>query len=200
MTKEDKQVIAKNIVIISGPSGAGEDSIIKAVLKDLPAEKIVSTTTRKMRAEDEEGVTYYFVSKEEFKKGIANNQYTEYAKEYNDNYYGVTEKELLRVARSAKIGIWKIEYKGVITAKKLFPQIKAIFISAPIEDLKRRIKKRDNLPNAYLEERMAYTKEWLKHKDIYDYELKNSDGNLEKAIADCKKILKSLYLVDKTKN
>jgi guanylate kinase len=200
MTKEDKQVIAKNIVIISGPSGAGEDSIIKAVLKILPAEKIVSTTTRKMRAEDEEGVTYYFVSKEEFKKGIANNQYTEYAKEYNDNYYGVTEKELLRVARSAKIGIWKIEYKGVITAKKLFPQIKAIFISAPIEDLKRRIKKRDNLPNAYLEERMAYTKEWLKHKDIYDYELKNSDGNLEKAIADCKKILKSLYLVDKTKN
>jgi guanylate kinase len=200
MTKEDKQVIAKNIVIISGPSGAGEDSIIKAVLKDLPAEKIVSTTTREMRAEDEEGVTYYFVSKEEFKKGIANNQYTEYAKEYNDNYYGVTEKELLRVARSAKIGIWKIEYKGVITAKKLFPQIKAIFISAPIEDLKRRIKKRDNLPNAYLEERMAYTKEWLKHKDIYDYELKNSDGNLEKAIADCKKILKSLYLVDKTKN
>jgi guanylate kinase len=68
MTKEDKQVIAKNIVIISGPSGAGEDSIIKAVLKDLPAEKIVSTTTREMRAEDEEGVTYYFVSKEEFKK------------------------------------------------------------------------------------------------------------------------------------
>lgn len=200
MTKEEKQVIAKNIVIISGPSGAGEDSIIRAVLKELPAEKIITTTTRKMREEDKEGVSYYFVSKDEFKKGIANNQYVEYAKEYNDNYYGVNEKELLRVARSGKFGIWKIEYKGVITAKKLFPQIKAIFISAPIEHLKRRIKKRDNLPSAYLEERMAYTKEWLKHKDIYDYEIENSDGNLEKAIEDCKKLLKSLYSVDKTKN
>jgi len=200
MTEKEKQIITKNIVIISGPSGAGEDSIIKAVLKDLPAEKIITTTTRKMRAEDKEGVSYYFVSKEEFKKGIAKNQYIEYAKEYNDNYYGVNENELLRVARSGKIGIWKIEYKGVITAKKLFPQINAIFINAPLEDLKRRIKKRDNLPSTYLEERMAYTKEWLKNKSIYDYEIENSDGNLEKAIKDCKKLLKGLYSVDKTKN
>lgn len=200
MTEEDKQIIAKNIAIISGPSGAGEDSIIKAVLKDLPAEKIITTTTREMRAEDKEGVSYYFVSRDEFRKGIINNQFIEYAKEYNDNYYGVSEKELLRVAKSGKIGIWKIEYKGVITAKKIFPQIKAIFISAPLEDLKRRIKKRDNLPEAYLEERMAYTKEWLKHKDIYDYEVENSDGNLDEAIENCKKILKSLYLVDKSKN
>ncbi len=47
---------------------------------------------------------------------------------------------------------------------------------------------------------MAYTKEWLKHKDIYDYEVENSDGNLDEAIENCKKILKSLYLVDKSKN
>jgi|AntRauTorcE11897_2_1112592.scaffolds.fasta_scaffold34084_2 guanylate kinase len=200
MTEEEKQTIIKNIVIISGPSGAGEDSIINAVLRDLPAEKIITTTTRKMRAEDKEGVTYYFISQEEFKKGIANNEYIEYAKEYNDNYYGVSEKELLRVAKSGKIGIWKIEYKGVITAKKLFPNIKAIFINAPIEDLKRRIKKRDNLPSSYLEERMAYTKEWLKHRDIYDYEIENSDGNLEKAIEHCESLLKDLYSVDKTKN
>jgi guanylate kinase len=200
MTEEEKQIVAKNIVIISGPSGAGEDSIISAILKDLPAEKIITTTTRKMRSEDQEGGSYYFVSREKFKEGIAKNQYVEYAKEYNNNYYGVSEDELLRVARSGKIGIWKIEYKGVITAKKLFPQIKAIFINAPLEDLKRRIKKRDNFSNAYLEERMNYTKEWLKHKDIYDYEIENSDGNLAKAIRDCKKLLKGLYSVDKTKN
>lgn len=200
MTAKEKQIIAKNIVIISGPSGAGEDSIIKAVLEDLPAKKIITTTTRKMRKEDKEGLSYYFVSREEFKKGIENNEFIEYAKEYNDNYYGVSEKELLRVAKSGKIGIWKIEYKGVISAKKLFPQIKAIFISAPLKDLKRRIQKRDNLPSTYLEERMAYTKEWLKHIDIYDYEIENSDGNLEQAIENCKKLLKSLYLVDKSKN
>ncbi len=124
MTEEDKQIIAKNIAIISGPSGAGEDSIIKAVLKDLPAEKIITTTTREMRAEDKEGVSYYFVSRDEFRKGIINNQFIEYAKEYNDNYYGVREKELLRVAKSGKIGIWKIEYKGVITAKKYSLKLK----------------------------------------------------------------------------
>jgi len=200
MNKEDKQIIAKNIIIISGPSGAGEDSIIKVLLKDLPAEKIITTTTREMRAEDKEGVSYYFVSKDEFKKGIVNNQFIEYAKEYNDNYYGVSERELMRIAKSGNIGIWKIEYKGVTTAKKLFPNIKAIFISASLEDLKGRIKKRDNLPKTYLEERMTYTKEWLKHKNIYDYEVENSDGNLDQAIENCKKILKNLYLVDKSRN
>jgi guanylate kinase len=200
MTEEDKQVIAKNIIIISGPSGAGEDSIIKALVQDLAVEKIITTTTRDMRKEDKEGVSYYFVSKEEFKKSIENNEFIEYAKEYNNHYYGVSEKELLRVATSSKIGIWKIEYKGVITAKKLFPNIKAILITAPLEDLERRIKKRDNLPSNYLKARMAYTKQWLKYKDIYDYEIKNSDGNLEQAKEKCKKLLKKIFYIDKIKN
>ena len=64
-----------NIFIISGPSGAGEDSVIKKLKNHIDFDKIVTTTTRAMRPEDEEGVSYYFISEEEFKKGIEENRF-----------------------------------------------------------------------------------------------------------------------------
>ncbi len=192
MTIKERQLISKNIIIISGPSGAGEDSVIKDIVRTMSVEKIITTTTRDMRKEDIEGVSYYFISKKDFQQKIKNNEFVEYAKQYNGNYYGVSKKELLRVAKSNNIGIWKIEYQGVITAKKLFPNIKSILITAPLEDLEKRIQKRDNLSSKYVEERMVYTKEWLKHRDIYDFEVINNDGDLKNAIKETKDIIKHL--------
>ena len=106
----------------------------------------------------------------------------EYAKAYNGNFYGVTKEELKRITAPGKIGIWKIEYKGVMTAKRLFPNIIAILITAPLEILEERIRKRDNPTEAFLQERLAYTKEWLKHSDIYDYIVENEEGKLDEAI------------------
>jgi guanylate kinase len=173
----------KNIFIISGPSGAGEDSIIGGLEKLLPIERIVTTSTREMRKGETQGNPYYFISKEEFENRLAKGAFAEHAQQYNGNLYGVTLEELQRVSESGNIGIWKIEYKGVISAKKLFPEIKAIFITAPdLETLERRIKNRDNASEAYLKERMEYTKEWLKHEDIYDFKVVNADGELDLAI------------------
>lgn len=182
-----------NIFIISGPSGAGEDSVIDGLKKILPIEKIITSTTRKIRTGEVHGVNYYYISREEFEKKIENNELAEWAKEYNDNFYGVTKTELDRVGKSGKVGLWKIEYKGVITAKAKFPEIKSIYIAPPsLEILRQRIQRRDPLVSQeYLDERMAYTKEWMQHEDIYDHKVVNEEGKLEETIQKVAEIIKT---------
>ena len=182
-----------NIFIISGPSGAGEDSIIEGLKSILPIERIITSTTREMRSGESQGNPYYFISREEFEKNIADNKFTEYAEEYNHNLYGVTTEELERVANSGKIGILKIEYKGVMLIKKKFPEIKSIYIAPPsLEIIEQRLRRRDkNISEEYLKERLDYTKEWMKYEDIYDYKIVNEEGKLEEAIQKVAKIIQS---------
>jgi guanylate kinase len=184
-------MLIKNIFIISGPSGAGEDSIITGLKEYFAIERVITTTTRAMRAGESQGNPYYFISNKEFKEKIKNNLLAEYAQEYNDNFYGVTKEELKRVAQGKKIGIWKMEYKGVITVKKEFPEIKSIYITVPSLDiLRQRILKRDpNVSEKYLEERMKYTREWMKYEDIYDYKVFNKEGKLKEAIKEVAQII-----------
>jgi guanylate kinase len=180
-----------NIFIISGPSGAGEDSIIGGLGEYFELERIITTTTRSMRADESQGNPYYFVSKEEFREELVKGDFAEHAEQYNGNFYGVTKKELSRVQQSGKIGIWKIEYKGVITIKELHPEIIAIFVNAEsLEILEKRIRLRDGASEEYIKERMEYTKEWLKHTDIYDYTVINEEGKLEEAIKKVADIIK----------
>jgi len=181
-----------NLFIVSGPSGVGEDSVIEGLKSVLPIERVVTTTTREMREGEFQGNPYYFISTEEFQEKIVRGEFVEYAQEYNDNFYGVTKEEIERVANSGNIGIWKIEWRGVVTAKKLFPGIVAIFLTvsdlAVLEDRIRR--RKPDVSEEYLRERMEYTREWLKHTDIYDYTVYNEENELEKAIQDIAEIIR----------
>lgn len=176
--------IFSNIFIVSGPSGVGEDSVIDGLTKKLPIERIITTTTREPREGESQGNPYYFITHKGFEQKIQAGKFVEYAQEYNNNYYGVTQEEIKRVAESKKIGIWKIEWKGVITAKKLYPDIVAIFLTVrDLSILEQRIRRRNgSVTEAYIQERMEYTKEWLKHTDIYDYIVYNEENKLEETI------------------
>lgn len=185
-----------NIFIISGPSGAGEDSIIEGLRKYFSIERIITTATRPMRPGESQGNPYYFIDRKEFIKRRDNNEFVEWAEQYNGNLYGVTKEEIERVKsasrRTGKIGAWKIEWKGVITAKKLFPEIKSIFVTvSDLKVLEDRIRRRGGISEEYIKERMKYTEEWMKHKDIYDYEVVNEEGKLPEAIAKTAEIIKS---------
>lgn len=180
----------QNIFILSGPSGAGEDSIIDGLENILPIERVITTVTRAPRTGESDGHPYYFISLENFQQKIARGEMAEYAQQYNGNFYGVTKEELERIAKLKKIGIWKIDYKGVETAKKMFPDIIAIFITAPLEILEQRIRTRDHLTETYITERMEYTKEWLNHTDIYDYTVENAQGKLNEAVEQVAAIIK----------
>lgn len=180
------------IFIISGPSGAGEDSIIEGLKKYFEIERVITTTTRAMRPGESQGNPYYFIDREEFIKRRDNNEFVEWAEQYNGNLYGVAKEEIERVKTSGKVGTWKIEWKGVITAKKLFPEIKSIFVTVTdLKILEDRIRRRDGVTEEYVRERMEYTKEWMKHADIYDYEVVNEEGKLSEAIAQTAEIIKA---------
>jgi guanylate kinase len=176
--------IMQNIFIISGPAGSGKDSVIDGLIKLLPVVRVITTTTRAPRPGETEGAPYYFVTREQFEQGIAANRFIEHSTNENDALYGVTHEELDRVARSGKMGIWKLEWKGVIAAKKLFPRIVTIYISSSLAILEDRLRKRDGSEKdeVYFRERMAYTREWLKHTDIYDYTVENQQGKIDETI------------------
>jgi guanylate kinase len=180
----------ENVFIVSGPSGAGEDSIIEGLSRVFSLERVITTTTRELRPGESDGHPYYFISRDAFKKRVTENDFVEYAEQYNGNLYGVSKGELGRLAHSGKIGIWKIDYQGAETAKRLFPDIIAIMVSAPLEVLEERIRRRDNPSEEFIRERMAYSEEWLKHTDIYDYTVENEQGKLDEAIAKVAEIIR----------
>lgn len=183
-----------NIFIITGPAGAGEDSIIKRLGKYIDFDKIATTTSRPMRQEDKEGVSYYFISKEEFEKGIKENKFFEYALEDNGNYYGGTYCELERVKKITKPVIWKIDYKGVINAKKLLPAVKSIYISIPFNLIEKRLKNRGDSPEI-IQSRLNYAKGWYKNEQLFDFKVENEEGKLDEAVEKVAKIIEANFNV-----
>ena len=185
-----------NVIIISGPSGAGEDSVIEGLRAHTTVNRVITTTTRAPREGESDGDPYYFSAKDDFKRRIADGEMIEWAQQYNGNLYGVTRDELQRVNDASGIGVWKIEYKGVMTAKDTFPGILAILVMAEsLEVLEQRIRARSEVTDDFIAERMAYTKEWLTHEDIYDHKVINYQGKLDETIQGVVDILrKEQYL------
>ncbi len=180
-----------NIVIISGPSGAGEDSVIEGIRKQTTINRVITTTTRPMREGESERNPYHFIQKEDFDTDTM----VEWAQEYNDNLYGVTEEELERVQSLPGVGIWKLEYKGVEHAREMYPEMTSILLTAPLDVLEERIRRRDNATDEHVAKRMEYTREWMRHTDAYDYVVENKEGKLEETIEEVMDILrKEQYL------
>lgn len=182
----------QNIFIISGPTGTGKDSIIERLAHSLPLERIVTTTVRPPRPGETEGHPYYFVSQEIFDETLREGGFAEYSTNENGVRYGVTHQELKRVSECVdRIGIWEIDWKGVQTAKRIFPGILAILIRSPLSVLEERIRLRDATKDEqYFTERLSYAKEWLEHVDIYDYIVENEQGKLEQAVEEVKHLLR----------
>lgn len=178
------------LFIISGPSGSGQDSVIEGLAMLLPLERVVTTTTRPMRPTETEGHPYHFISQEAFEQGLREGAFLEHARHYGGEYYGVTRAEVERVRSSGKIGIWKVDWQGVVNIKRLFPETTAILITAPLEVLEARLRRRDpNRSEASLRERMEYSREYLNHSDLYDFVVENKDGKLDETIQEVFRII-----------
>lgn len=181
-----------NLIIISGPSGSGQDSVIEGLIKrGLPVERVVTTVTRPMRPGESPGKPYYFISAGEFERLVAKDKMAEWAVVYG-NKCGVTRDELERVKNlKDKIGVWKMEWRGAEAAKKLYPDILAIMIVPPdIGALAARSEKRHQQTEEEIQARLAGSREMLEHKDIYDYVVVNEEGKLDGAIDKVTEILK----------
>lgn len=170
-----------NMFVFYGASGSGQDAVIDGLKEILPIELTITTSTRSMRPGESQGKPYYFIPEKEFREGISENRFIEYAQTYNDDFYGLTKEEFDRVRHSGKTGIWRTDFQGAHTARSLYPKLKIIFIHAPLEILEARIRRRDNPSEEYLQKRLAYIKKWLP-KSIYDYKIENEEGKLDEAI------------------
>ncbi len=183
-------IMKSNIFIISGPSGSGQDSVIRGLEKIIDLEKIITTTTRPMRPGEKNGVSYYFVTKKEFEIMIKEKKFFEYAIEDNGHYYGGTYQEIKRVKKTNKPVIWKIDYQGVITGKKLIPEAKSILIYIPQELIPARLKKRGHRSEEFIKARIKHSQGWYENKNIFNYKVNNEEGKLEKTISEVAKIIR----------
>ena len=118
------------LIVFSGPSGAGKDTILQAVLEnDKSLQKSISLTTREKRDDETDGVDYYFTSLKEFKDKL-NGEILEYA-QYGRNFYGTPKEPVDRWLNEGKTVILKIEVQGAANIKELYPESVSIFLLPP---------------------------------------------------------------------
>ena len=172
------------LVIISGVSGAGKDTIKKELIKRMEnVESLPSYTSRPMRTGDIEGVTYHFVSKEKFEEMIKDDEFYEYDIHHN-NYYGTSRKLLNSKIQSGKIIVKDIEVNGtenLINLLKNDVKLVTIFLKVPKEELRERLHNReDKLSEEEIELRLNRLEYEESKINIYDYVIKND--NLERTL------------------
>lgn len=167
------------LVILSAPSGAGKTTIMQHLLEKFPGhlEFSVSATSRPMRKDEAEGVDYYFISVDEFKKRIANNEFIEWEEVYKDNFYGTLKKEIERIWRLGKHVIFDVDVTGGINLKKQFgDKALAIFVMPPsIQHLEDRLKKRETETPESIARRIGKAEQELKTAPQFDKQLLNED-------------------------
>ena len=173
MIKEKK---TGQVIVISAPSGSVKGSVISCLLeKDKNLWLSVSTTSRKPRENDIPGVTYNFVTKEEFEKLIQEGYFLEYTN-YVGNYYGTPKNKILEKINEGIDVILEIEIEGATNIKKLIPEAIFIFIMPPsLKTLVKRLKKRGTDSNDKIIERFHTAYKEINEVTKYNYVVINDD-------------------------
>jgi len=171
------------LVVISGPSGVGKDSVINAMKeRDLPFYFVVTATTRPKREHEMHGVDYFFVTTEEFISMIENNELLEYASVYEE-YKGVPKAQVRHALESGKDVIMRVDVQGAATIHSIAPQACLIFLTAQNEaELINRLKQRKTETPEGLQKRIATAREELQRINEFDYVVLNRDSHLQEAV------------------
>lgn len=180
------------LVLLSGPSGVGKDTVLEIVLKkDQTLQKSVSLTTRKIREKEVEGKDYYFISVPEFERMINNNEVLEFAR-YGKNLYGTPKAPVDKWLSEGKTVILKIEVQGAHNIKKMYPDSVGIFIMPPsMDELESRLRFRGTEDESDIQKRLEIARKEVALSKDYDYIVINDD--LEKTSESVLNILHKLY-------
>ncbi len=164
------------LAVVSGFSGAGKGTLMKALLKDHDSYALsISATTRQPREGEVDGREYFFLTREKFEQMIAEDAFIEYA-QYVGNYYGTPKKYVEDCLAAGKDVILEIEVQGAMNVKKLYPDAVTIFVAPPsAEELKKRLEGRGTETEEVIAGRMKRAQEEADLMGFYDYLLINDD-------------------------
>jgi guanylate kinase len=178
------------LFIVSAPSGTGKTTIVKRILAEIPDIVFsVSATTRRMRDNEKNGVDYFFLTEEEFRKKIESDEFTEWEKFY-DYYYGTFKKYINENLNNGKNVLLEIDVKGALAIKEKYPDSVLIYIVPPsFEELKIRLKNRQTEDEVDYQKRIERAELELRHKDKFDYFVDNLE--IEKAVSDLKSLIEN---------
>ncbi len=177
------------LIVFSAPSGCGKGTMLAEILKNDNYRCSISATTRKPRRGEKNGVNYYFITNEEFEQKIKENAFLEYAG-YCDHYYGTLISEVDDYLNQGIDVILEIEVQGALNVMKKRPEAISIFVAPPsINELRRRLKKRNTESNEVIEKRISEATNELAQAKNYNYIIVNDV--LENAISDFFSIMRA---------
>lgn len=165
-----------NLFVVSGPSGAGKGSIIKELIKRQPDIWVsVSATSRQPRAGEIEGVSYFYISKDEFRLLIKQQAFLEWAEVF-ENYYGTLRKPVLDALEKGTNVILEIDIQGALQIKQMYDEAIFVFILPPsLDELENRIVNRGSETEESLRLRLKTALQEISYIEKYDYFIINDD-------------------------
>lgn len=183
------------LIVISGPSGVGKDSVVQRMMeRGFPFHFVVTATTRPKREGEVHGKDYWFYSNDEFARMIVNNELIEYAIVYND-YKGIPKSEVRDALASGQDVVMRIDVQGAETVHRLSNDALLIFITCESEDeLERRLRKRKTETDDSLSLRIATARKELQRIESFDYVIANEDFHLDETVDKVRAIIAAEHL------
>lgn len=180
------------LIIFSAPSGTGKSTIINWLMhehKELKMAFSISCTSRPPRGTEKHGVEYFFISPEEFRTRIANNEFLEYEEVYADRYYGTLKSQVERQSESGQNVVFDVDVKGGCNIKNYYGErALSIFIMPPsVDELRRRLINRNTDTTEVIEQRIARAEFEMTFAEKFDKVIVND--NLDKAEQEALKII-----------
>ena len=179
---QHKMSTGGKLIVFSAPSGSGKTTIVRHLLskEELNLEFSISAASRDPRNEEVNGKDYYFMTTEEFKTHIKNEDFLEWEEVYRDNFYGTLKSEVERIWAKGKNVIFDIDVSGGLRIKHKFPEeTLAVFVKPPsVDELKRRLKERSTESDDKINMRIAKASVELATAPQFDVIIKNYDLNI----------------------
>ena len=178
--------MTNKLIVFSAPSGAGKTTLVRYIIETFDDIQFsISATSRVARGNEKDGVDYYFLSNEEFKARVKNEEFIEYEEVYGGNYYGTLKSELDRIWNANKIAIFDIDVVGGANIKNMFPnETLSIFVMPPsIDVLKNRLLERGDVSSEQINVRVKKAESELDYASKFDNIIINNDLEESKKIA-----------------